>query len=94
MYKNSVAKEVVALERRPGGAKFEELRELVAGARGKLVYTTGDPDAGIWSAGICIGLIKDIPTCEELLRRMESEVEEQIAGLGKLVGGGKRGSKL
>lgn len=57
-----------------------------------VVYTTGDPDAGIWSAGICIGLINDVPTCGALLSRMEREVEEQIGGLGKLVG--KRGSKL
>lgn len=49
MYKNEVAKEVVRLERRPGGAKFEELRELVAGARGRKVYEDGDPEAGVWS---------------------------------------------
>jgi len=41
--------EVVRLERRPGGAKFEDLRELVAGARGRKVYEIGDVDAGIWS---------------------------------------------
>ncbi len=38
VYKNKVAQEVVAIERRPGGAKFEDVRELVAGARGRLVY--------------------------------------------------------
>lgn len=55
VFKNKVSTEVVALENRPGGAKFEDLRELVAGARGRLVYENGDPDYGIWSAGICIG---------------------------------------
>ena len=40
--------EVVRLEKRPGGAKFEELRELVSGARGRLVYENGDKDYGIW----------------------------------------------
>ena len=50
MYKNAVSKEVVRLERRPGGAKFDELRELVAGARGRQVYESGDSDAGIWSS--------------------------------------------
>ena len=48
------------------------------------VYETGDKDAGIWSAGIAVGLIKDIPTCEVLLRRFESEAEEVIDGLTKL----------
>ena len=44
VFKNKVSMEVVALERRPGGAKFEDLRELVSGARGKVVYENGDPD--------------------------------------------------
>jgi NAD(P)H-dependent flavin oxidoreductase YrpB (nitropropane dioxygenase family) len=45
------------------------------------VYETGDVDAGIWSAGIAVGLIRDIPTCEELLRRFEREAEEIIDSL-------------
>jgi len=84
VFKNKVSLEVVALERRPGGAKFEDLRELVAGARGRLVYENGDPDYGIWTAGICMGLIKDIPTCEVLLKRIEREAEVVIDGLSKL----------
>jgi NAD(P)H-dependent flavin oxidoreductase YrpB (nitropropane dioxygenase family) len=79
--------EVVSLERRPGGAKFEDVRELVSGVRGRQVYETGDPDYGVWSAGIAIGLIDDIPTCEELVRRMERGTEEIIGGLGRLVQG-------
>jgi NAD(P)H-dependent flavin oxidoreductase YrpB (nitropropane dioxygenase family) len=85
VFKNKVSMEVVALERRPGGAKFEDLRELVSGARGRLVYENGDPDYGIWSAGIVIGLIKDIPTCDILLKRIEKEAEEIISGMGTMV---------
>ena len=84
MYKNKVSTEVVALERRPGGAKFEELRDLVSGARGRKVYELGDPDYGIWSAGVSVGLIKDCPTCEELVKRIEREAEEVIDGLNKI----------
>lgn len=58
--RNKVSMEVVRLENRPGGAKFEDVRDLVSGARGKTVYETGDIDAGIWSAGITVGLIHDI----------------------------------
>jgi nitronate monooxygenase len=47
--RNAISQQVVELER--GGAKFEEVRELVAGTRGRVVYETGDPDHGIWSAG-------------------------------------------
>ena len=57
---------------------------MVSGARGRQVYETGDPDYGIWSAGITIGLINDIPTCEELLKRMEREAEEVIEGMARL----------
>ncbi|KAI0642605.1 inosine monophosphate dehydrogenase [Trametes meyenii] len=81
VFKNKVAEQVVALERRPGGAKFEDVRELVAGQRGRLVYETGDKDYGIWSAGIAMGLINDVPTCEALLRRIEKEAEDVIEGL-------------
>ncbi|KAJ7191230.1 hypothetical protein B0H12DRAFT_1246317 [Mycena haematopus] len=61
VFKNQVSMEVVKIERRPGGAKFEDVRDLVSGQRGRLVYENGDPDYGIWSAGIVVGLIKDIP---------------------------------
>ncbi|KAG1746002.1 uncharacterized protein EDB91DRAFT_1120148 [Suillus paluster] len=87
VFKNAVSTQVVALEQRPGGAKFEDVRELVAGARGRMVYENGDPDYGIWTAGISVGLINDIPTCEELLSRIEREAEEIIGGMSKLVKG-------
>jgi NAD(P)H-dependent flavin oxidoreductase YrpB (nitropropane dioxygenase family) len=85
VFKNAVSQQVVAIERRPGGAKFEDVRDLVAGARGRIVFENGDPDYGIWTAGLVLGLIKDIPTCEELLSRIEREAEEIINGMAKLV---------
>ena len=85
VFANKVSKEVVAIERRPGGAKFEDVRELVSGARGRLVYTEGDKDRGVWSVGLSVGLIHDIPTCEELLRRMEREAEESLDAIQRRV---------
>jgi len=85
VFKNKVAMEVVEIERRPGGAKFEDVRELVSGARGRKVYELGDSDYGIWSAGIAVGLIDDVPTCEELVGRMEREVEEILGEMRGLV---------
>jgi len=82
--KNAVSQEVVALERE--GATFEQVRELVAGTRGRVVYETGDPDHGIWSAGLVQGLIHDVPTCAELIHRIVREAEEIIAArLGGMV---------
>jgi len=74
--RNAVSQEVVALERK--GATFDDVRELVAGVRGRVVYETGDPDHGIWSAGQVQGLIHDIPTCAELVSRIVREAEEII----------------
>jgi len=74
--RNAISQQVVELER--GGAKFEEVRELVAGTRGRVVYETGDPDHGIWSAGQIQGLIHDVPSCAELIHRIVAEAEDII----------------
>jgi nitronate monooxygenase len=74
--RNAISQQVVELER--GGAKFEDVRELVAGTRGKVVYETGDPDHGIWSAGMIQGLINDVPTCAELISRIVAGAETII----------------
>lgn len=84
VYKNKVAMEVVGIEKR-GNAKFSDVQHLVSGARGRVVYEKGDPDYGIWSAGIAVGLIGDIPTCDELLRRLERDVEGIVRGLNTIV---------
>src|SRR6266404_1257702 len=57
---------------------FGDGRDLVAGARGKMVYATGDADEGIWSAGQVQGLIHDIPTCAELVSRIMRDAEAII----------------
>jgi nitronate monooxygenase len=76
--KNAVSQEVVAIERK-GGATIDDIKHLVAGARGKVVYQEGDPDYGIWSAGMVQGLIHDIPTCAELVQKIVSDAEAIIA---------------
>ncbi|KAF9353477.1 hypothetical protein BGX26_008764 [Mortierella sp. AD094] len=78
VFRNKVAKDVIAIERQPGGAEFSQVAPLVSGQRGKLVYELGDPDHGIWTAGQIVGLIKDIPTCDVLLKRMVQEAEDTI----------------
>jgi nitronate monooxygenase len=75
---NAVSREVVSIERK-GGATIDDLKHLVAGQRGRVVYETGDPEFGIWSAGMVQGLIHDIPTCAELVSRIVREAEAIIA---------------
>jgi nitronate monooxygenase len=76
--KNAVSTKVVAMEKE--GATFDQVRDLVAGARGKVVYAKGDADHGIWSAGQVQGLIHDIPSCAELVSRIMREAEAIIGG--------------
>ncbi len=82
--KNVVSDEVVATERRPGGCEFDDIRHLVAGARGKAALQEGDPDGGIVTAGMVVGLIHDIPSCEELLERMVAECRESLTSASAL----------
>ena len=48
----------------------------MSGQRGRQVFINGDPDYGVWTAGICIGLIHDIPTCNDLVKRIETEAKD------------------
>ncbi|SAM07735.1 hypothetical protein [Absidia glauca] len=77
IYKNSVAVEVNKREKNPN-VKFEDIRDLVSGARGRQVYTTGDPEYGVWTAGQVMGLINDIPTCQDLCTRIVADAEAII----------------
>lgn len=77
--KNAISQQVVAIER-AGGAKFEDVVDLVKGARGREGLLSGDVDHGVWSAGMVQGLIHDVPTVRELIDRIVSEAEAIIRG--------------
>lgn len=76
--KNAISEEVVATERRPGGCEFEDIRPLVTGARGRAGLESGDVNGGVIAAGLCVGLIDDIPTCEELMQRIVTECRAHL----------------
>jgi nitronate monooxygenase len=78
VYKNSIADQVVEIEARPGPTEFSEIAPLVAGERGKKVITDGDMEHGIWSAGLVMGLIHDVPTVRQLVERIVREAEAII----------------
>ncbi|WP_029721287.1 NAD(P)H-dependent flavin oxidoreductase [Saccharopolyspora rectivirgula] len=73
---NPVSRKVVQILAE--GGEFADVRELVAGSRGRKVFEEGDPDLGIWSVGLAQGIIHDIPTVEELVSRIMREAEETI----------------
>lgn len=85
VFSNAVAKQVVAIEARAGETQFDDIASLVKGVRGRELFESGDLEHGVWSAGMVIGLIDDVPSCQELLTRIvaeaESIIEERLQGL-------------
>ncbi|QYU68021.1 nitronate monooxygenase [Leptolyngbya sp. 15MV] len=65
--RNAVSEKVAEIQRDPN-TTFEDVRELMSGARARVaVDQQGDVDGGIWSSGQSQALIHDIPTCKELV---------------------------
>lgn len=81
--KNSVSVEAVRIERE--GNSFEAIAHLVKGTRGLEGLRNGDPEHGIWSAGMVQGLIHDVPTVRQLIDRIMDEadviISKRLAGL-------------
>jgi nitronate monooxygenase len=84
--RNAISEEVARIQQDPTKT-IEDVRELVSGARGRAnVMQGGDIDGGIWSAGQSQGLIHDIPTCAELVKRISKQTEDIIRNrLGGMV---------
>ena len=57
--------------------KFEDIIEQVAGVYPKIMKE-GAMDAGVWSCGMVAGLIRDIPSCKELIDRIMAEADSII----------------
>ncbi|WP_194398792.1 MULTISPECIES: nitronate monooxygenase family protein [Microbacterium] len=74
--KNSVSDEVVRIL--ADGGQFPDVRELVAGARGRKVFENGDLEAGIWTVGQVQGLIRDIPPAGDVVRRTVAQAHEVL----------------
>ena len=88
VFKNEVASKIVEIQREKGAhLKIGDLAEYLSGQRGKVVFEDGDVDHGVWSAGMVVGLIHDVPSCAELVSRIVHEAEDIIAHrLARLAG--------
>jgi nitronate monooxygenase len=87
---NAATERVMAIERDKGAnVRFDDIREQVAGVYPRIM-TEGDMDAGVWSCGMVVGLINDIPSVKELIDRIMAEAERLIRGrLAGLLGDGR-----
>jgi nitronate monooxygenase len=74
--KNKLVEEVLAVEAKGGG--LENLIPLIAGNRVKAAWESGNVDDAPMMMGQSVGLVKDIPTCKELIERIVSEAKADI----------------
>ncbi len=76
---NAAVDRLLAKERELGPKlQFADIAEEVGGVYPRIMLQ-GDMDAGAWSCGMVAGLIRDIPTCKELIDRIMTEAEAIIA---------------
>jgi nitronate monooxygenase len=82
--KNKGVDRLIEIEREKGRSlKIEDIHSEVAGVYPK-VMIDGEMDAGAWSCGMVVGLIRDVPTVKELIDRIMAEAERLI--LDRLTG--------
>jgi nitronate monooxygenase len=74
---NKTVDKVLEIESK-GDTKIEDIVPYVSGLVGKEMLEDGDVEKGVLSAGQCMGFIRDIPTCRELLDRIMAEAKEII----------------
>ena len=82
--RNAAVDRLLEKERELGASiKFEDIIEQVAGVYPKIMQQ-GAMDAGVWSCGMVAGLIRDVPSCRELVDRImaqaESIIRQRLAG--------------
>lgn len=70
---NSWTSKILELEK--GNAGYEELKDYISGKANKRYIYDGNENEGFGWAGQVMGLIKDVPSVQELLSRMITEAE-------------------
>jgi len=76
---NAATERVLEKEKRLGSSiQFADLAPELAGVYPRIMQQ-GDMDAGVWSCGMVAGLIRDVPSVQELIDRIMAEAEALIA---------------
>ena len=75
---NAGVERLLEKEKELGAAiKFEDIVPEVAGVYPRIMQE-GQMDAGAWSCGMVAGLIRDIPTCKDLIEGIMAEADALI----------------
>merc|ERR1712203_667129 len=87
VFKNSVTAQILEKEDNPAGVDFSQIAPLASGQRTKHMWQqTGEWDDSMWSCGQSVGLIDDVPTCQELIERIVGDAEKRLVeATGKII---------
>ena len=82
---NTAVERLLQKERDIGpGITFEDILPEVAGVYPRIMQQ-GDMEAGAWSCGMVAGLIRDVPTVQQLIDNIMAEahalITERLAGM-------------
>ena len=75
--RNALTDRILELEK-SGKASHEELLELAGSARWVRAAIAGDPEDGAYAAGVAVGLMRDLPSCRELVQRIVDEARALV----------------
>lgn len=79
VFLNRATETVLEKERTLGAAiTFEDIAPELAGAYPRIMQQ-GDMQSGVWSCGMVAGLVRDVPTVEQLIQRIMAEAQHIIA---------------
>ena len=77
---NPAVEKMIEVEKEKGDATtIEDVMEFVGGVYPKIMQE-GTMEAGAWSCGMVVGLIHDIPSCDDLVGGMVRDAEAIIKG--------------
>ncbi|QIL83308.1 nitronate monooxygenase [Diaphorobacter sp. HDW4A] len=85
VFANAATDEVLRKERELGSRiRFEDIAAELAGAYPRIMQQ-GDMQSGVWSCGMVVGLINDVPTVQQLIDRIIGEahaiIDQRLAGI-------------
>jgi nitronate monooxygenase len=77
--RNAISEQVAEIQKDPTKS-FDDVKELMAGVRGRNnVLRDGDLNGGIWTTGQSQALIHDVPTCAEVVRNIMTQADGILA---------------
>lgn len=72
---NNNTQKVLEIEAR-GNATIQDIKKFMSGLEGRKMIESGDMNQGVFSAGQVIGMIRDVPTVQELFDRIVGEATD------------------